>query len=122
MKEYGITPERMVLRNKLWDEEVKELIEAIEKKDNVQIADAIMDMIYTRIGTLLERHAGDLQSVRNVMLVDAESHCCTSYFFDYFDEDWMLFTELFNEVHMSKMSNLFSKPNLKSILEKYGEL
>ena len=142
LKDYGITPERMVLRNKLWDEEVKELIEAIEKKDKVQIADAIMDMIYIRIGTLLERYAGDLQSVRNVMLLDdAESHCCTSYFFDYFDEDWMLFTELFNEVHRSNMSkldengepifrkdgkiiksHLFREPELKSILEKYEVL
>ena len=142
LKEYGITPERMVLRNKLWDEEVKKLIEAIEKKDKVKIADAIMDMIYIRIGTLLESYAGDLKSIRNVMLLyDAESDCCTNYFFDYFDEDWMLFTELFNEVHMSNMSkldkngnpifredgkviksHLFREPELKSILEKYEVL
>lgn len=142
LKEYGITPERMNKRLDWFKEETEELIEAIEKKDKVQIADAIMDMIYIRIGTLLERYAGDLQSVRNVMLLDdAESHCCTSYFFDYFDEDWMLFTELFNEVHRSNMSkldengepifrkdgkiiksHLFREPELKSILEKYEVL
>ena len=142
LKEYGITPERMNKRLDWFKEETEELIEAIEKKDKVQIADAIMDMIYIRIGTLLESNAGDLQSVRNVMLLyDAESHCCTSYFFEYFDEEWMLFTELFNEVHRSNMSkldengepifredgkimksHLFREPELKYILEKYEVL
>ena len=32
LEKFGITPERMVLRNKLWNEECKELVEAKEKK------------------------------------------------------------------------------------------
>lgn len=138
---YRITPERINKRLDWFKEETEELLEAKEKKDKIKILDAILDMVYIRIGTLLESNAGEVESVRKAMLCDAESHCCTSYFFDYFDEDWMLFTEAFDEVHRSNMSkldengnpifredgkimksHLFSEPDLKSILEKYEVL
>ena len=141
LEKYGITPERMVLRNKLWDEEVKELIEAKEKKDKVQILDAIMDMMYIRIGTLLEHYRGDTMIASIVLKTDIEISNCRNYFTKHFGDNSELLREAFNEVHRSNMSkldengepifredgkviksNLFSEPDLKSILEKYGEL
>lgn len=141
LEKFGITPERMVLRNKLWNEECKELVEAKEKKDKVQILDAIIDMMYIRIGTLLEHYRGDTMIVRLVIERDTEISNCREYFTKHFGYDPKLFKDAFMEVHRSNMSkldengkpifredgkimksNLFSKPDLKSILEKYGEL
>ena len=140
LKEYGITPERMVLRNKLWDEEVKELIEAKEKKDKVKMLDAIVDMMYIRIGTLLEHHRGKF-IVYDLVTNDLEINSCKNYLYAYFGIDYVILEDAFDEVHRSNMSkldengepifredgkimksHLFIEPDLKSILEKYGEL
>ncbi len=140
LKEYRITPERMVLRNKLWDEEVKELIEAKEKKDKVQILDAIVDMMYIRIGTLIEHQGGNF-IIYDLILGDLELNNCRGYFHNYFGSNCAILVDAFDEVHRSNMSkldengnpifredgkimksNLFSEPDLKSILEEYGEL
>lgn len=140
LEEFGITPERMVLRNKLWNEELEELIEAKEKKDKVQMLDAIVDMMYIRIGTLLE-HQGGKFIIYDLIFGDLEINNRRGYFHDYFGYNPKLLREAFNEVHRSNMSkldengkpifredgkvmksNLFSEPDLKSILEKYGEL
>ena len=141
LEKFGITPERMVLRNKLWNEECKELVEAKEKKDKVQILDAIIDMMYIRIGTLLEHYRGDTMIVRLVIERDTEISNCREYFTKHFGHNSELLREAFNEVHRSNMSkldengdpifredgkimksHLFIEPDLKSILEKYGEL
>ena len=138
---YGITPDRMVLRNKLWDEELKELIEAKEKKDKLKILDAIVDMIYIRIGTLLEHYRGDTMVVRLVIERDTEISNCREYFTKHFGYNPKLLEDAFYEVHRSNLSkldengepifredgkviksDLFIEPDLKSILEKYGEL
>ena len=138
---YGITPDRMVLRNKLWNEECEELIEAISKKDKVQILDAIVDMMYIRIGMLLEHYSGDTMVVRLVIERDTEISNCREYFTKHFGYNLKLLEDTFKEVHRSNLSkldengepifredgkvmksNLFSEPDLKSILEKYGEL
>ena len=137
LKDYGITPERMVLRNKLWNEECEELVEAIEKKDKVKILDAIVDMMYVRIGTLLEHHRGAYFMAGN----DMELINCSKYFTKHIDINLKLLEDAFDEVHRSNMSKLdengepifredgkvmkgsnYFKPNLKTILEKYGEL
>ena len=141
LKDYGITPERMVLRNKLWDEEVKELIEAIEKKDKVQILDAIVDMMYIRIGHILEHHKGRVNIVDFTAERDIELANCRKYFTKHFGYNPKLLEDAFMEVQKSNLSKLdengepifredgkiikselFVKPDLKSILEKYGEL
>ena len=141
LQKYGITPERMVLRNKLWNEECEELVEAISKKDKVQILDAIIDMIYIRIGTLLEHYRGDTMIVRFAIEHDIEISNCREYFAKHFGHNSELLKEAFDEVQRSNMSkldengnpifredgkimksHLFIEPDLKSILEKYGEL
>ena len=141
LKGYGITPERMVLRNKLWNEECEELTEAISKKDKVKILDAIVDMMYIRIGTLLEHHKGIATIVNFEAESDIELINCRDYFTKHFGGTPKLLINAFDEVHRSNMSkldengnpifredgkviksNLFSEPDLKFILEKYGEL
>ena len=141
LKEYGITPERMVLRNKLWDEEVKELIEAIEKKDKVQILDAIVDMMYIRIGHILEHHKGRVNIVNFAAVSDIEMSNCREYFAKHFGNNPKLLKDAFDEVHRSNMSkldengnpifredgkvmksHLFIQPDLTGVLLQYDEL
>ena len=141
LEKFGITPERMVLRNKLWNEECEEFVEAKEKKDKVKILDAIVDMMYVRIGTLLEHHIGLATTVDFVAESDIELTNCRIYFTENFGYNPKLLGAAFAEVHRSNLSkldengepifredgkimksNLFSEPDLKSILEEYGEL
>lgn len=141
LEENGITPERMVLRNKLWNKKCEELVEAISKKDKVQMLDAIVDMMYARIGALLERYGNLKIEVGIEAEGDAEITNCRRYFTEHFGHNSELLREAFNEVHRSNMSkldengdpifredgkimksHLFIEPDLKSILEKYGEL
>lgn len=141
LEELGITPDRMVLRNKLWNEECKELVEAKEKKDKVKILDAIIDMMYIRIGTLLEHHKGVVTMTNFKVEIDTEISNCREYFAKHFGHNLGLLEDAFMEVHRSNMSKLdengepifredgkvmkselFVEPDLKTILEKYGEL
>ena len=141
LKEYGITPERMNKRLDWFKEETEELIEAKEKKDKVKILDAIVDMMYIRIGTLLEYHKGNEIVIDFVAENDIESKNCINYFYNHFGYNPKLLGDAFDEVHRSNMSkldengnpifredgkimksNLFIEPDLKTILEKYGEL
>ena len=141
LKGYGITLDRMRLRNKLWDEECEELVEAISKKDKVKILDAIVDMIYIRIGALLEHHKGVVVMTNFKVAIDTEIKNCIEYFIEHFGNNPELLEDAFMEVHRSNMSKLdengepifredgkvmkselFVEPDLKSILEEYGEL
>ena len=141
LKEYGITDDRMKVRTKLWNEELEELIEAKSKKDKVQILDAIVDMMYIRIGTLLEHHKGVVTMTNFKVEIDTEIKNCIEYFTEHFGHNSKLLEDAFDEVHKSNMSkldengnpifredgkvmksHLFIEPDLKSILEKYGEL
>lgn len=141
LEEYGITPDRMRTRTKLWDEELDELIEAKSKKDKVQILDAIVDMLYIRIGTLLEHHKGDVAIVLFKVEIDIEIKNCKEYFTEYFGDNFALLEDAFDEVHMSNMSkldengnpifredgkvmksHLFIEPDLTGVLLQYDEL
>ena len=141
LKEYGITPDRMNKRLDWFKEETEELIEAKEKKDKVQILDAIIDMIYIRIGTLLEYHKGNEIMIDFLAENDIELKNCINYFYNHFGYNPKLLEDAFMEIHRSNLSKLdengnpifredgkvmkselFVEPNLKSILEKYGEL
>ena len=141
LQKYGITPERMVLRNKLWNEECEELVEAISKKDKVQILDAIIDMLYIRIGTLLERY-GELKIKVDIIVErDIEIKSCREYFAKHFGNNPKLLRDAFDEVHRSNMSkldengepifredgkiiksHLFIQPDLTGVLLQYDEL
>ncbi len=141
LKVYGIKPNRMILRNKWWNEEVEELVEAINKKDKVQILDAIVDMMYVRIGTLLEHHGGLETMVDFKAKIDIEITNCREYFIEHFGTNYAILFDAFDEVHMSNMSkldengepifredgkimksHLFIEPDLTGVLLQYDEL
>ena len=141
LKEYGITPERMNKRLDWFKEETEELIEAKEKKDKVKILDAIIDMMYIRIGTLLEHYRGDTMIVRLVIERDTEISNCREYFAKHFGYNPNLLIDVFDEVHRSNMSkldengepilredgkimksHLFIQPDLTGVLLQYDEL
>lgn len=141
LEEYGITPERMNKRLDWFKEETKELIEAKEKKDKVKILDAIVDMMYIRIGTLLEHHKGLVTIVDFEAESDIELINCRDYFTKHFGGTPKLLIDAFDEVHMSNMSkldengdpifredgkvmksNLFIQPDLTGVLLQYDEL
>jgi hypothetical protein len=96
--------ERIKLRNRLFDEELKEFLEA---KTNVEKLDAICDMYYIAIGTTLE-----LGAYGNQFFV-----------IDYYKQrTWFndeLIIEAFEEVHRSNMSKL---ENGKAIFREDGKI
>nr|WP_314081481.1 nucleoside triphosphate pyrophosphohydrolase family protein [uncultured Leptotrichia sp.] len=96
--------ERIKLRNKLFDEELKEFLEA---ETDVEKLDAICDMYYIAIGTTLELGAYGNQF----------------YVIDYYKKrTWFndeLIMEAFEEVHKSNMSKL---ENRKAIFREDGKI
>ena len=96
--------ERIKLRNKLFDEELKEFLEA---ETDVEKLDAICDMYYIAIGTTLELGAYGNQF----------------YVIDYYKKrTWFndeLIMEAFEEVHRSNMSKL---ENGKAIFREDGKI
>ena len=96
--------ERIKLRNKLFDEELKEFLEAVT---DVEKLDAICDMYYIAIGTTLELGAYGNQF----------------YVIDYYKKrTWFndeLIMEAFEEVHKSNMSKL---ENRKAIFREDGKI
>lgn len=99
-----ISIERMKLRNKLFDEELKEFLEA---ETDVEKLDAICDMYYIVIGTTLE-----LGAYGNQFFV-----------IDYYKQrTWFndeLIAKAFEEVHRSNMSKL---ENGKPIFREDGKI
>ena len=99
-----INIERMKLRNKLFDEELKEFLES---ETDVEKLDAICDMYYIAIGTTLE-----LGAYGNQFFV-----------IDYYKRrTWFndeLIMDAFEEVHRSNMSKL---ENGKAIFRKDGKI
>ena len=61
------TDERIKLRKKLFNEELKEYNVAEKNKDRAEMLDAVCDMYYILIGTLLEKCKGDVQAVANMI-------------------------------------------------------
>ena len=134
--EKEMTDERMGLRKKLFDEELKEY-EVAEKNDNkVEMLDAVCDMYYILIGTLLEIHKGDVEAVRNVIYFGCDDKSELIYKKVLKNEFNDIFVKAFEEVHRSNMSKLengkaifredgkilkgknYFRPNLKQFIEK----
>lgn len=104
--EKEITDERIKLRKKLFDEEFKEY-EAAEKNNNrVEMLDAVCDMNYIYLGTLLEKNNGDVDAVVKNIFFEGDM---------IFEKIWAkieknkfdkIFCDAFEEVHRSNMSKL----------------
>lgn len=121
----------------LFDEEFKEYEVAEKNKDRVEMLDAVCDMYYIHIGTLLEKNKGDIEKIANKIFFSGDKE--TEYLFKLevkngFD---VILPEAFEEVHKSNMSKLgkdgkpifredgkiikgpnFFRPNLKQFITK----
>ena len=117
--EKGMTDERMELRKKLFDEEFKEYEVAEKNNDKVEMLDAVCDMYYIHIGTLLEQYKGDIEKVASRIFFLADGK--TDYLFKLevkngFDT---VLPEAFEKVHRSNMSKL---ENGKAIFREDGKI
>lgn len=133
--EKGMTNERMELREKLFDEEFKEYEVAEKNNDKVEMLDAVCDMYYIHIGTLLEQYKGDIKKVASRIFFLSDEK--TDFLFKLETENGFvkILPEAFEEVHRSNMSKLengkaifredgkilkgrnYFKPNLKQFIE-----
>ena len=114
-----MTDERMELRERLFDEELKEYKMAEKNKDKVEMLDAVCDMCYILIGTLLEMHKGDVDTVTDVIYFgedDKSKFIFEKVFKNEFND---IFVKAFEEVHRSNMSKL---ENGKAIFREDGKI
>lgn len=102
-----INPSEVVLRYKLMREENEEYLEAAEKGDLVEVADALGDMLYILCGTIL-RHG--LQDKMNAVFMEIQRSNMSKL-----DENG---EPLYREDGKVMKSNLYVKPDLASILSK----
>lgn len=111
--------ERVNLRNKLLIEEAEEYIKAEAENNKVEMLDAICDMNYIYLGTLLEKNNGDIDTVVKDIFFEGDK---------IFEKIWAeidknkfdkIFCEAFEEVHRSNMSKL---KNGKAIFREDGKI
>lgn len=101
-----MTDERMGLREKLFDEELKEYEVAEKNNNKVEMLDAVCDMYYIHIGTLLEQNRGDVEKVAlRIFFLEDER---TRKIFNWEVENGFdkILIQAFEEVHRSNMSKL----------------
>ena len=117
--EKEMTDERMKLREKLFEEELKEYEVAEKNNNKVEMLDAVCDMCYILTGTLLELYKGDVEAVRNVIYFekDEESELIFKKVFENRFND--IFVRAFEEIHRSNMSKL---ENGKAIFREDGKI
>ena len=114
-----MTDERMELRKRLFDEELKEYEMAEKNKDKVEMLDAVCDMYYILIGTLLEIHKGNVDTVTDVIYFgedDKSKFIFEKVFKNEFND---IFVKAFEEVHRSNMSKL---ENGKAVFREDGKI
>lgn len=104
--EKEMTEERMKLRERLFDEELKEYNDAEKNNDKVEMLDAVCDMCYILVGTLLEMHKGNVDEVTDVIYFE-ESDKSKFIFEKVFENEFNdIFVKAFEEVRRSNMSKL----------------
>lgn len=141
-----MTKEREHLRDLLLMEEKTEYIKAEIENDTVGKLDAVVDMAYVYIGTLLERCKGNVDLVARILYFDSIDselvEICDKIEKNNFNR---IFLSAFKEVHRSNMtkldkdgkpvyytkgakkgkiakSELFEEPKLKEIIERGEKL
>nr|DAX89211.1 MAG TPA: NTP-PPase-like protein [Caudoviricetes sp.] len=104
--EKEMTEERMKLRKRLFDEELTEYNVAERENNKVEMLDAVCDMCYILVGTLLEMHKGDVNAVTNVIYFEEDDK--SKFIFEkvFKNEFNDIFVKAFEEVHRSNMSKL----------------
>jgi len=118
--EKEMTVDRMKLRERLFDEEQTEYIIAEKNNDKVEMLDAVCDMCYILIGTLLEQNKGNIEAVADVIYFgcnDKSKFIFEKVFKNEFND---IFVKAFEEVHRSNMSKL--DENGKPIYREDGKI
>ena len=108
--------ERKYLRFKLFVEEFNEYENALKTENKVEILDAICDMLYIKIGTLLERTA----KVNILSIIDSDNEIKLIKFLIKKYNLKNIIDEAFEEVHRSNMSKL--DENGKPIFREDGKI
>lgn len=111
--------ERVNLRNKLLIEEAEEYIEAEAENNKIEMLDAVCDMYYIHIGTLLELYKGNVEAVRNVIFFEKDEESELIFKKVLKNEFNDVFVKAFEEVHRSNMSKL---ENGKAIFREDGKI
>lgn len=117
--EKGMTDERIELRKRLFDEELTEYNIAERENNKVEMLDAVCDMYYIHIGTLLELYKGNVEAVRNVIFFEKDEESELIFKKVLKNEFNDIFVEAFEEVHRSNMSKL---ENGKVIFREDGKI
>lgn len=104
--EKEMTKERMKLRERLFDEELKEYNDAEKNNDKVEMLDAVCDMCYILVGTLLEMHKGNVDAVTDVIYFEEDDKSKFIFGKVFKNEFNDIFVKAFEEVHRSNMSKL----------------
>lgn len=104
--EKEMTEERMKLRKRLFDEELTEYNVAERENNKVEMLDAVCDMCYILVGTLLEMHKGNVDAVTDVIYFEEDDK--SKFIFEkvFKNEFNDIFVKAFEEVHRSNMSKL----------------
>ena len=117
--EKEMTDERMKLRERLFDEELTEYNIAERENNKVEMLDAVCDMYYIHIGTLLELYKGNVEAVRNVIFFEKDEESELIFKKVLKNEFNDIFVEAFKEVQRSNMSKL---ENGKAIFREDGKI
>jgi hypothetical protein len=118
--EKEMTADRMKLREKMFKEEQTEYEVAEKNNDKVEMLDAVCDMYYIHIGTLLEQNRGDVEKVAlRIFFLEDER---TRKIFNWEVENGFdkILIQAFEEVHRSNMSKL--DENGKPIYREDGKI
>lgn len=134
--EKEMTIDRMKLREKMFKEEQTEYEVAEKQNDIVEKLDAVCDMYYIHIGTLLEQNKGDVEKVASKIFFLEDERTKKIFKWETQNAFNIILTSAFEEVHRSNMSKLdldgkpiyredgkiikgpdYFPPNLKQFLE-----
>ena len=118
--EKEMTVDRMKLRERLFDEEQTEYIIAEKNNDKVEMLDAVCDMCYILIGTLLEQNKGDIEAVADVIYFGCDNKSKFVFEKVFKNEFNDIFVKAFEEVHRSNRSKL--DENGKPIYREDGKI
>lgn len=117
--EKKMTEERMKLRERLFDEELKEYNDAKKNNDKVEMLDAVCDMCYILVGTLLEMHKGNVDAVTDAIYFEEDDKSKLIFEKVFKNEFNDIFVKAFEEVNRSNMSKL---ENGKAIFREDGKI
>ena len=104
--ENEMTVDRMKLREKMFKEEQTEYEVAEKQNDIVEKLDAVCDMYYIHIGTLLEQNRGDVEKVASKIFFLEDERTKKIFKWETQNAFNTILTSAFEEVHRSNMSKL----------------